>query len=177
MFIPAFTGGCHLSVFWGRSIRFTPPSYFLKIHLILSSLLHLVPRSCLFPLGSPTKNLCTPLLYPMRATCPAYTIILDSITRIKFSEHYRSCQYKWQRGLRDGSGALAWCDSCFEPHRWHGCLSVVSVVCCPVEVSVTVWSLIQRSPTECGVSECHRGNSWKPRPTTAVEPLKKLYGS
>jgi hypothetical protein len=38
----------------------------------------------------------------------------------------------------------------------HGCLSVVSVVCCQVEVSATSWSLVQRSPTECGVSECYR---------------------
>jgi hypothetical protein len=33
-------------------------------------------------------------------------------------------------------------------------LSVVSVVCCQVEVSATGWSLVQRSPTDCGVSEC-----------------------
>jgi hypothetical protein len=37
--------------------------------------------------------------------------------------------------------------------RGHGCLSVVSVVCCQVEVSATSWSLVQRSPTECGVSK------------------------
>jgi hypothetical protein len=37
-------------------------------------------------------------------------------------------------------------------HRGHGCLSVVSVVCCQVEVSATGQSLVQRSPTECGVS-------------------------
>jgi hypothetical protein len=36
----------------------------------------------------------------------------------------------------------------------HGSLSVVSVVCCQVEVSATGCSLVQRSPTECGVSEC-----------------------
>jgi hypothetical protein len=33
---------------------------------------------------------------------------------------------------------------------------LVSVVCCQVEVSATGWSLVQRSPTECGVSECDR---------------------
>jgi hypothetical protein len=33
-------------------------------------------------------------------------------------------------------------------HRGHG----VSVVCCQVEVSATGWSLVQRSPTDCGVS-------------------------
>jgi hypothetical protein len=35
----------------------------------------------------------------------------------------------------------------------------VSVVCCQVEVSATGRSLAQRSPTECGVSECDRGTS------------------
>jgi len=34
----------------------------------------------------------------------------------------------------------------------HGCLSLVSVVCSQVEFSVTGRSLVQRSPTECGVS-------------------------
>jgi hypothetical protein len=35
----------------------------------------------------------------------------------------------------------------------HGCLFLVSVVCCQVEVSATGWSLVQRSPTDCGVSK------------------------
>jgi len=30
----------------------------------------------------------------------------------------------------------------------------VSVVCCQVEVSTTSWSLVQRSPTDCGASSC-----------------------
>jgi hypothetical protein len=30
----------------------------------------------------------------------------------------------------------------------------LSVVCCQVEVSATSWSLVQRSPTECGASLC-----------------------
>jgi hypothetical protein len=34
-----------------------------------------------------------------------------------------------------------------------GCLSLVSVVCRQVEVSATSWSLVQRSPTDCGVSQ------------------------
>jgi hypothetical protein len=32
-------------------------------------------------------------------------------------------------------------------------VSLVSVVCCQVEVSATGWSLVQRSPTDCGVSK------------------------
>jgi hypothetical protein len=41
------------------------------------------------------------------------------------------------------------------PAGRHGCLSLLSVVCCQVEVSVTSWSLVQRSPSVCSVSnEC-----------------------
>ena len=36
----------------------------------------------------------------------------------------------------------------------HGCSSLVSIVCCQAEVSASGWSLEQRSPTECGASEC-----------------------
>ena len=54
----------------------------------------------------------------------------------------------WGVGLRP----LACWDCGFETHRGHGCLSVVSVVCCQVEVSATSWSLVQRSPTDCGAS-------------------------
>ena len=49
---------------------------------------------------------------------------------------------------------LACWDRRFESHRGYGRLSVVSVVCCQVEVSATNWSLVQRSPTDCGASLC-----------------------
>jgi hypothetical protein len=51
----------------------------------------------------------------------------------------------------------------------------VNVVCCQVEVSETGWSLVQGSPTECGVSECDREASTMRRhwPIRAVEPLEK----
>ena len=39
------------------------------------------------------------------------------------------------------------------PARGMDSFSLVSVVCCQVEVSAMVWPLIQCSPTECGVSE------------------------
>jgi len=38
----------------------------------------------------------------------------------------------------------------------HRCLPLVSVTFCQVEVSVTSWSLVQRSPNECGVTEFDR---------------------
>jgi hypothetical protein len=54
-------------------------------------------------------------------------------------------------------------------------VSLVSVVCCQIEASATGLSLVQRSLTECGVSECDRETSTfrRPRPSTAVEPLEK----
>jgi len=53
---------------------------------------------------------------------------------------------------------------CVNTHWGHGCLCVVSVVSCQVEVSATKWSLVQRSPTDCGVSECALETSWMSRP-------------
>ena len=49
-------------------------------------------------------------------------------------------------------------------------LSLESVVCCEGEVSATSRSLVQRNPTECGMSECDRGPSKRrPRASKAVE--------
>jgi hypothetical protein len=52
------------------------------------------------------------------------------------------------------------------------CVSLVSVVCCQVEVSATGRSLVRRNPTECGVSEGDRETLTmsRPRPTATVEP-------
>jgi hypothetical protein len=76
-----------------------------------------------------------------------------------------------------GLRPLAYWDCGFESRLGHGCLSVVSVVCCQVEVSATGWSLVQRSPTEC---MCVWVWSWSVEqwgslgPQGAVdEPLKK----
>jgi hypothetical protein len=45
-------------------------------------------------------------------------------------------------------------------------------VCCQADVSATGRSIVQRSPTECGGSECDLETSKmrQPMPTTAVEP-------
>jgi hypothetical protein len=53
-------------------------------------------------------------------------------------------------------------------------LFLVNVVFCQVEVSASGWPLVQRSPTECGVSECDREASVmrRPWPSGAVAPLK-----
>ena len=53
-----------------------------------------------------------------------------------------------------GLRPLACWDCGFESHQGHGCLSVLSVVCCQVEITATSWSLVQRSPTDCDASLC-----------------------
>jgi hypothetical protein len=56
----------------------------------------------------------------------------------------------WGVGLR-----LRACWDCgFESHSVHRRFSVVSGVCWQVEVSATNWSLVRRSPTDCGASLC-----------------------
>jgi hypothetical protein len=67
-------------------------------------------------------------------------------------------EQKWIKGENPGISKKK------KSHRGHGCLFVVSVVCCQVEVSATGWSLVQRSPTDCGVSKkCDREASKKMR--------------
>ena len=61
---------------------------------------------------------------------------------------------RWPRGLRRRSTAARLLRSWVRIPSGHGRLSVVSVVCCQVEVSATDWSLVQRSPTDCGASLC-----------------------
>jgi hypothetical protein len=70
---------------------------------------------------------------------------------------------------------LACWDGGFETVQRHGCLSLLYVVCCQVEVSASGLSLVQRNPTECGVSECDREASTmrRPWPTRAVKLWKK----
>jgi hypothetical protein len=59
---------------------------------------------------------------------------------------------------------LACWDFGFESRQGRGCLSVVIVACCQVEVSATGQSVVQRSPTDCGVSERDREASIMRRP-------------
>jgi hypothetical protein len=60
-------------------------------------------------------------------------------------------------------------------------MSFVSVGCCQVEVSAWGWSLVRRSPTDCGVSECDREASimrrpWPTRGCCATERSQWYYG-
>ena len=90
-FITAFTSARHLSLSWASSIQSIPPHpTSWRAISILYSHLRLGLPSGIFPSGSPTKTLYTPLLSSIRATCPAHLILLDFITRTILGEQYRS---------------------------------------------------------------------------------------
>ena len=63
------------------------------------------------------------------------------------------CRSQWPRGLGRRSTAARLQRSWVRIPRGSW-MSVVSVVCCQVEVSATSWSLVQRSCTDFGASLC-----------------------
>ena len=105
-------------------------------------------------------------------TAKKTVLILASASWIHFSFSFDTvwCIYKRELKVLD----LACCDRGFKSHLGHGCLSVVSVVCCQVEVSATSWSLVQRSPTDCGSSLCVIK---KPRTRGGYSPARGLQNT
>ena len=83
-FIMAVTSARQLSLSWASLIQSIPPHpTSWRPILILSSHLRLVLPSGLFPSGFLIKTIHTPLLSPIRTTCPVSLILLDFITRTK----------------------------------------------------------------------------------------------
>jgi len=80
-----------------QSTSHAPQSFFLKFHLNI--ILPSTPGSSKWPLSLafPHQN---PLLSPIRATCPAYLILLDLFTRIIFGEQYKSLSFSLCSFLR-----------------------------------------------------------------------------
>ena len=93
----------------------------------------------------------------------------------QYNSKYRGPNPAAARPRGAGLRSFACLDCRFESRRRQGCLSLVSVVCFYVEVSATGWSLVQRSPIECGVPECNHETQTKKRPgrTRVIEPWKK----
>jgi hypothetical protein len=77
-----------------------------------------------------------------------------------------------------GLRPLAFWGCGLESRKGHRCLSLVSVVCCQEGFSASDWYLAQRSPTECGVSECDvKPRQWGgPGVKGAVVPKKESSG-
>ena len=124
-------------VWWLRSIPPNPDT--LWFFLILSACLRIGFISTIFPSGTRTK-------YFERNTNPYHTCYIP---------HTYYHLFVYPNVVEEGVGLrplVCW-DCEFELRRRHGCLSLVSVVCCQVELCATSWSLVQRSPTDCGVSE------------------------
>jgi hypothetical protein len=90
---------------------------------------------------------------------------------------YTISRSRWPRGLTQGLRPFAYRYCGFESRQRHGRLSLVSVVCCQVEVPAIGRSLVQRSSTECGVSECDREASTmrKPWPTRGCHATEKIH--
>jgi hypothetical protein len=114
----------------------------------------------------------TPALYHIHKQIVPLTILPTASYKTVNWAHSGRAVY--DMGLR----LFACWDCGFESRRGHGCLSHVSVVCCQVEVSAVGCSLVQRSPTECGVSECDREASImrRPWPTGGCRAIRNKLG-
>jgi len=69
----------------------------------------------------------------------------------KLSASDDKCRFQWTRGLRRRSAAARLLRSWVRipPGDMDVCCE-----CCQIEVSATSWSLVHRSPTDCGASLC-----------------------
>jgi hypothetical protein len=79
----------------------------------------------------------------------------------------------WPHVLRRGSAATRLLGLRVRISPGHGCFSC-ECVCC-VQVSASCWSLVQRSPTECGVSEYDREASTMSRLLIREKNVRNIY--
>ena len=86
-------------------------------------------------------------------------------------EYFAFIRCQWPRDIRRGSAVdrVLGLRVRIPPRTW---MSVMSVVCCQIEVSASGSSLVQSNSTECGVCECDREASimTNPGPVGPVAP-------
>ena len=90
------------------------------------------------------------------ATLNSTSVSQGRITRYYCVIHADLCGHAV---LGVGLRPLAYWDCSFEFRLGHGCLSVVCVMCWQVKISASGQSPVQKSSTECGVSEYDRESS------------------
>jgi len=86
---------------------------------------------------------------PINFICCKLSYSFQLKVKVSITRKFRS---QWPRCQRRESAAACLLDCVFESLREHGCLSLVSVVCCQGKVTASGRSFVQRSPNECGVS-------------------------
>jgi len=87
-----------------------------------------------------------------------------------FYVSYPRCVWwsQWPHSLRRGPAVARLPGFWIRIPPEHGRLSLVNFVCRQTEFSALDWSLVQRSPTECGVPACQREASIMRRPWSIV---------
>ena len=109
-FITAFTSARHLLLSWANSIQSIPPNpTSWRSILILSSHLCLGLPSGLFPSGLSTKPLYTPLISPIRATCPAH--LIDVFVCCLREINDKVCMWCSHCGVAE-ENSVPWYDAC-----------------------------------------------------------------
>ena len=98
-------------------------------------------------------------------------VVHFKIMQLYFSQADVSGRAVWGVHMRP----LACWDCRFESHWRHGSLSLVSVLCCQVEVSASGRSLVEIIPTECGVSERDREAWTRPWSTPSCRTMDEKY--
>ena len=83
----------------------------------------------------------------------AYPVIsFHNVWYVHNTKYRLNCRSQWPRDLRRRSSVARLLRLWVRIPPGHGCLSVVSVMCCQVDASATDWSPVQRSPTDSGAS-------------------------
>jgi len=102
-----------------------------------------------------------------------FLVKMVNINSIRYKNSYFGatnvihCQLRLLRGLKRGSETFAFYNCMFELCRRHACHSPVSVGFCHAQIFTMGLSLVQRNPTEYGVSKYDHETSTGRRPKHA----------